>query len=301
MSKPFATPWRPALLACALALSLSPLAFAQSNPYQRGPMPSTAELEADLGPYAIGSATIARQSNFGGGTVYYPTSGTEGSFGVIVMAPGFIETQSSNTFLGKKWASHGFVVITINVLNIFEYPSVRAGEMKAALAYVVAQAGKSGTPYFGKVDPNRQAVAGHSMGGGGTLEAARDNPQLKAAVPLAPWDLQKNFSTVSVPTMIVSCEKDIIAPNNTHSQAFYASLPATTPKALLDMKGEDHFCPTTNTKASNHRTIGKYSTAWLKRFVDNDTRFSPVLCGADPVTDPSTGAFVASYRANCPY
>lgn len=301
MSKLPATRWRPAFLACALALSLSPQAFAQSNPYQRGPVPTTAELEADLGPYAIGSATIARQTGFGGGTVYFPTTQAEGPFGLIVVAPGFIETQASTTFLGKKWASHGFVVVTINVLNIFEYPTPRARELKAALAHVVAQAGKSGTPYFGKVDPNRQAVAGHSMGGGGTLEAARDNPQLKAAVPLAPWNLQKSFSTVSVPTLIVSCEKDVIAPNDTHSQTFYASLPATTPKALLDIKGADHMCPTTATKASNRRTIGKYSTAWLKRFVDEDTRFSPVLCGSDPVNDASTGAFVASYRANCPY
>ena len=44
-----------------------------------------------------------------------------------------------------------------------------------------------------RIDASRLAVAGHSMGGGGSLEAALDRPSLQAAVPLAPWNATKSW------------------------------------------------------------------------------------------------------------
>jgi dienelactone hydrolase len=38
-----------------------------------------------------------------------------------------------------------------------------------------------------RIDPNRLAVAGHSMGGGGTLEAARTRPSLPTARQMVAW------------------------------------------------------------------------------------------------------------------
>lgn len=222
----------------ALLVSLG--AAAQSNPYQRGPAPTTAGLEAVQGAYSVGEASIARQSDFGGGKVYYPSNTSDGPFGLIALAPGFAENEWSNTYMARKWASEGFVVVSINVLSIFEYPSVRAGELEAALKYVVAQAALAGTPYQGKVDPSRLAVSGHSMGGGGALEAARDNPQYRAAVPLAPWNLTKDFSGVTVPTMVIACETDYIAPVDTHAETFYNRLPDSTEKSFIELKGRGH-------------------------------------------------------------
>lgn len=289
-----------ALRACTLAAAAAALTASFTASAQTwGPNPTVATLEATAGPYRVGSSTIARQRDFGGGTVYYPSSTADGPFGVIAVAPGFIETQATNTWLGKLWASHGFVVVTINVLNLFEYPGPRKDELLAALNYVVAQSKVAGTPYFGKVDSSKRAVSGHSMGGGGTLEAVRQDPSLKAAIPLAPWDLQKNFATVRVPTLIVSCETDIIAPNNTHSDTFYANLPATTPKALAEMKGEGHFCTTTS-GAKKKPLIGKLTVSWLKRFVDEDTRYTPFLCGAPHEADKASG-LTSKFLDNCPY
>ena len=72
---------RAAALLLALALVLAALATgvaqdesasAQTNPYQRGPNPTTASIEATTGPFAIAQTTVGSGYGFGAGTIYYP-------------------------------------------------------------------------------------------------------------------------------------------------------------------------------------------------------------------------------------
>ena len=115
----------------------------------------------------------------------------------LAICPGFTATQSSIAWIGQRLASHGFVVMTINTNSTFDQPPSRATQLMAALRYLT---NSSNSTVRARVDANRLGVAGHSMGGGGTLMAARDNPSLKAAVPMTPWSQTKSFSTVRVPT-----------------------------------------------------------------------------------------------------
>src|SRR4051812_13881017 len=94
-----------ALGAPAAQVVLSPAAGAQvaSNPYQRGPNPPPASISAPRGSFATAQTTVSRTSalgQFGGGTIYYPTSTAEGRFGAVAIAPGFTATQSSIAWLG---------------------------------------------------------------------------------------------------------------------------------------------------------------------------------------------------------
>ena len=267
--------------------------------FQRGPDPTVSSLEASAGPFAVATTTVASGSGFGGGTIYYPTNTTEGPFAAIVVAPGFTETQSNVNWWGPRLASHGFVVITINTNSTSDQPASRATQMIAALNRVVTLSQTSGNPIFGKVDPNRRGVMGHSMGGGGTLIAARDNPSLKAAIPFAPWNSSTtNFSGIQVPTMIIACENDSIAQVSSHASPFYNSLTDAIKKAFLEIAGGSHSCA--NSGNSNTRILGKYGVSWMKRFMDEDTRYSPFLCGAPHQTDLS-GSTISEYRDNCPY
>ncbi|MGW7045229.1 poly(ethylene terephthalate) hydrolase family protein [Streptomyces avermitilis] len=52
----------------------------------------------------------------------------------------------------------------------------------------------------------------------------------------------------------------------------------------------DHLAP-----ASESPTVGRYALSWLKRFVDNDTRYDQFLC---PGPTPDTN--VSQYRNTCP-
>jgi predicted dienelactone hydrolase len=257
---------------------------------QIGPAPTSTSLNATAGPFAVSTSTVTVASGFGGGTIYYPT--TAGQYGVIAISPGFTATQSSVAWLGRRMATHGFVVITIDTNTTLDQPASRATQLIAALNYVVNSASST---VRSRVDPNKRAVAGHSMGGGGALIAAENNPSLKASLPLTPWNLSSSFTQVRVPTLIVGSDGDAVAPVAVHARPFYASLPGTTYKAYAELNLATHFTPN-----STNTPIGRYGVTWMKRFVDADTRYSSFLCGADHQVYATVLVF-DRYSQNCPY
>jgi predicted dienelactone hydrolase len=264
------------------------LALTADNPYERGPAPTTSSIEASRGSFATSTTTVSRLSvsGFGGGTIYYPTSTTAGTFGAISIAPGFTATQSSISWLGPRLASQGFVVFTIDTLTTSDQPDSRGRQLLSSLDYLTQQ-----SSVRSRIDSSRLGVVGHSMGGGGTLEAARSRPSLQAAIPLTGWNLTKNWSTVQVPTLVVGAQSDTVAPVSSHSIPFYTSLPSSLDKAYLELRGASHFAPN-----SSNTTIAKYTLSWLKRFIDNDTRYEQFLC---PI--PGTSTTISDYRGNCPH
>ncbi|MFJ8544010.1 alpha/beta hydrolase family protein [Streptomyces sp. NPDC093586] len=279
-----------AALAAVVALSTltGPGAHAADNPYERGPAPTTSSIEALRGPYAVSETSVSplAVTGFGGGTIYYPTSTSDGTFGAVVISPGFTAYQSSIAWLGPRLASQGFVVLTIDTLTTMDQPDSRGRQLLAALDYLTER-----SSVRGRIDSSRLGVMGHSMGGGGTLEAAKSRPSLQAAIPLTPWNLDKTWPEVTTPTLIVGADGDTVAPVASHSEPFYSSLPSTTDRAYLELNGATHFSPNTS-----NTTIAKYSISWLKRFIDNDTRYEQFLC---PLPRPSLT--IEEYRGNCPH
>jgi dienelactone hydrolase len=258
---------------------------AASNPYERGPAPTKTSLEASRGSFATATTNVGSASGFGGGTIYYPTTTDVGKFGGVVIAPGYTETSSNMAWYGPRLASQGFVVFTIDTYTTLDQPASRGRQMEAALDYLTTRSSVAS-----RVDASRTAVMGHSMGGGGSLEAALDRPSLKAIIPLTPWDLNKNFSANVVPTLIVGAQNDLIAPAGQHAVPFYNSLSASDKKVYVELRGASHLAP-----VSSNTTIAKFSIAWLKRWVDNDTRYSPFLCNI------STDTAISVFRSNCPF
>ncbi|MFF0200797.1 alpha/beta hydrolase family protein [Streptomyces sp. NPDC005017] len=265
-----------------------PGAHAADNPYQRGPAPTTASVEAARGPYAVSQTSVSSLvvTGFGGGTVYYPTSTADGTFGAVAVAPGYTATQSSMAWLGPRLASQGFVVFTIDTLTTLDQPDSRGRQLLAALDYLTER-----SSVRSRIDSTRLGVMGHSMGGGGTLEAAKSRPSLQAAIPLTPWNLDKTWPEVTTPTLIVGADGDTVAPVASHAEPFYGSLPSGTDRAYLELNNATHFTPNTSST-----TIAKYSVSWLKRFIDNDTRYEQFLC---PLPSPSLT--IEEYRGNCPH
>nr|WP_229874892.1 dienelactone hydrolase family protein [Amycolatopsis deserti] len=262
-------------------------AQAADNPYERGPDPTESSIEASRGPFAVSQTTVSSLAvtGFGGGTIYYPTDTSQGTFGAVAISPGYTADQSSIAWIGPRLASQGFVVFTIDTITRYDQPASRGDQLLAALDYLTQR-----SSVRGRIDSSRLGVAGHSMGGGGTLEAAEERPSLQAAVPLAPWNLQKNFSGVRVPTFIIGGESDTVAPVATHSEPFYTSLPSTLDKAYMELNNASHFFPNTP-----NTTMAKYMISWFKRFIDDDTRYDQFLC-----PNPS-GLAIEEYRSTCPY
>ncbi|PZG24300.1 alpha/beta hydrolase [Micromonospora craterilacus] len=274
-----------AVLAAGGVVATSSAAQA-ANPYERGPAPTHAILEASRGPFATSSLNVSSLvSGFGGGVIYYPTSTSQGTFGAVAISPGYTAAWSSIDWLGPRIASHGFVVIGIETNSRLDQPASRGRQLLAALDYLVER-----SSVRSRVDGSRLAVAGHSMGGGGSLEAAASRPSLQAAVPLAPWNLTKNWSNLRVPTLIIGGESDTVAPVSSHSEPFYNSIPASAEKAYLELNNASHFFP-----QSVNTPTAKQMVSWLKRFVDDDTRYEQFLCPG-----PS-GLAIEEYRNTCPH
>jgi dienelactone hydrolase len=244
---------------------------------QQGPEQTAQQLEVGKGPFTVAKNVVAAPTGYGGGTVYYPTN-SSGKVGLIVVAPGFTETESYMEHWAARLASNGFAVVNINTKSIFDAPPSRSKQMQAALTQTVALSKVSSTPYYNKIDGDRLGAMGHSMGGGGTLELEKSNPKLKAAIPAAPWSLvTKNFPTVTVPTMIIACQGDIIAPVSGHADRFWKSFNKSVPAVFAEYASTDHYCPTSVASATEQAVLGKLGVAWFKRFMDGDTRYTQFI------------------------
>jgi len=263
--------------------------------FTRGPAPTSASLETSAGPYSVASQSVSRSvSGFGGGTIYYPTN-TTGTMGAIAVVPGFLLQEPFIDFWGPRLASHGFVVITISANSGNDSPTSRAAQLGRALDYVINQSNSGDSPISGMVDGSRVGAIGWSLGGGGTLRLA-SGERLSAAIPIAPSDSSNNdFDQIKTPTLIIACENDTIAPVNINSSPFYNSIPSTTDKAFLEVNNGSHFCA--NDGGSNSDIVGKYGVSWMKRFIDNDTRYDQFLCGPDHAAPRA----ISEYRENCSY
>jgi len=229
---------------------------------------------------------------FGGGTIYYPTN-TSGEMAAIAVSPGFTAGRSAIAWWGPVLASHGFIVIAIDTNSRFDQPISRGRQLDSALSYLISEGNNSNSPLFGRVDENRLAAMGHSMGGGGALRSAARN-RLSAAIPLAPFNVGgTSFNNINVPTMIVACESDGTAPVRVHASPFYNPIPGSTDKVFLEINNGPHNCG--NGGANNDALLSTYGVSWMKRFLDKDRRYNQFLCGPNHQANRS----ISEFRDTC--
>jgi dienelactone hydrolase len=232
------------------------------------------------GSFAVSSSSISSLStSFGGGTVYYPTA--TGRYPVIAISPGYTATWSSISWIGPRLASWGFVVVGINTANRFSLsPDSRGTQLVAALNWAV---GSSPSAVQARADGSRRGVAGHSMGGGGTLAALSQSSNIRAGVPFAPWHTDKTWSEINEPVLIVGGEGDTVANEDQHAITFYNSVVGA--KTYVEVNNGGHFFP-----QSTNATLSRALVTHFKRWLNQDARFVPFSCGF-------TGTAVSDFRS----
>lgn len=248
---------------------------------------------AAAGPYTVAQYTdLPQVPQYSAATLYYPANKTE-SFGGVAIAPGFIEQQENINWWGPLLASHGFAVLVLDTNTPRDNPALRAEALIAALGVIRGENSRPGSPLLGKVDVNRMAVMGHSMGGGGTLLAANaHSDQIKAAIPFNPWLPDADFSAVAVPTLVFAGESDTVAPVAVHAWPHFQTLSNNIPRLYLEIKDGNHFIA--NSRVDNarlapnidvHDLVGSMGVAWLKLFVDGDENYRSLVFGELPAGD----------------
>ncbi|MQY06276.1 alpha/beta hydrolase family protein [Actinomadura macrotermitis] len=289
----------PALFALTLGAAVPAAATTAAAPagsvraavteYRRGPAPTQEGIRAARGPFTYSAVKITASQAagaFGGGTIYYPDDTTQGTYGGIAVSPGYTGPESSIAWLGPRLASQGFIVVTIATTSLYDQPTSRGRQLLAALDYLTA---KSPAEVRRRLDAGRLAVSGHSMGGGGALYAAWSRPGLKAAVPLAPYNTIKDWSGITVPTLVQAGTRDTVTPVATYAEPIYQSLTGARERAYAEVSDATHL-----TFTAEDQLIGSLEVAWMKRFLDGDTRYDQFLCPAP--ADPR----LTEYRDSCP-
>jgi hypothetical protein len=265
-------------------------AVVPSENFRLGPDPTVALLEAPSGPFGTDSIVLtdAQTPGFGSGTLWFPTTAGDGPFGAIAVLPGFTGNENSIRWFGPLLSSHGFVVLTATTNNGLDFPDSRATQFLAMLDYLAS----GSNPVRSRVDADRLGVIGHSMGGGGAIEATSRRPSIKASVPLTPWHGTKTWPQVQTPTMVLGAQNDSTASVSAHAQPLYNGLPAGLAKSYPEIRGAGHSVPT----SGFNPLVARLTVSWMKRFMDEDYRYDQFHCPT-----PQDSVTFSQYWSTCPY
>ncbi|RYG88232.1 MAG: hypothetical protein EON59_05100 [Alphaproteobacteria bacterium] len=197
-----------------------------------GPYPALKEMDSTLADHVV----------------YRPVDlkalGT-GKLGVLVWGNGGCRDDGASArFHLAEIASHGYLVIAPGKIlsgpGAAAVPQSRpasadrlavvttAEDVRAGIGWALAENGRKGSPYYGRIDPKMVAVAGHSCGGLQALQVAGD-PRISAVIvhnsgvftdgsnPIAGMTVDKSLlKTLHTPVLyVLGGPGDIAYPNGT--------------------------------------------------------------------------------------
>lgn len=240
----------------------------------------TSDSASTAGSFMVENYTMGypQSADYADSTIYYPVD-ADPPFAYVSVVPGFVSPQSAIQNWGPFLASHGIVAITIGTNSPTDSPDVRAAALIGALATLASENAREGSPLKGHIALDHKAVAGWSMGGGGTLIAAAANPDLKAAVSFAAWG-PTGGEMNKVPALMFEATADPLAAGM--SDGFYAATADSTPKMLFEVNGAGH--DVANDPANSGGVIGRYGLSWFKVFLEGDERYKQFLLEMPTIT-----------------
>ena len=216
--------------------------------------------------FSVGHRTItfndpARTGGFGSGggagrqiqtEIYYPATSSgnnvaiaSGSFPVIVFGHGFAMSWDAYQNIWEHYAALGYILAFARTEGSL-IPSPSHNDFGLDLRLIgekmTAENATSASPFFQSMNGNT-AIMGHSMGGGATILAAANNPNIKAIIGLAPAETNPSAiaqaPNVSVPAMIFSGSSDGVTPPADHHIPIYNGLVSSC-KTFVSIVGGAH-------------------------------------------------------------
>lgn len=277
-----------------------------SNPQTAPRPPASTQFERNTsGPYQVGVMTVdlidpTRNSRHLRTEIWYPVDRTThgavypystgiptsalrnapiaagGPFPFVIFSHSLSALREQSTFLTEYLASRGYVVASpdhqfntgrdFKPLEIYQSALDRPIDVRVVVDELLRRNQKPGDRLFGKIDPDRGGMVGHSLGGytalavGGALVNVTDfsvapdkkagepykdlsDPRLKAVVALAPvirpaFDAT-SFAQLKRPTLVVGASGDTITPIEDHQKPVFECAGGPCTLAIID--GASHF------------------------------------------------------------
>ncbi len=236
-----------------------------------------------------------------------------GRFPVVVFSHAAASSPLQSTFLTTHLASHGYVVAALSHPGstfddclgcgdqarmdalLRESALNRPHEAAAVLDVLGTLDRDAASLLLGRVDTSRAAVLGHSWGGYTAVMAAAIEPRFRAAIAMAPVvnaSVSTAWQQLRVPVMVMGSRLDDITPFTPQEQLFGIGS-AASPRFLVAFPRGGHtayseVCPDGTPgcrpgelgEARAHELVRAYVTGFLRRYLEDDTRYGPVLTPA---------------------
>lgn len=273
----------------ALRLLLAPIVLAATSvalmaapvDAQASGCPSVGSNYAGTGPFAV--STQSNSTN----TFYSPTNlGTNGCtrHPVILWGNGTLTSVSWYDALLRHLASHGFIVAAANTSN-----AGSGNEMLQGLTQLNQWNGQSSNRFYQRVDVANVGSTGHSQGGGGAINAAK-NQGVKTTAPLEPWSGNQVGLQASDTAMFFAGQSDSVVPPSTVRDRYNG---VSIAAGYAELRGASHFVPLGD--AGGFRGP---LTAWMRWQLMGDTSASSLFAGAQPGLGSNSAwtAYVANTR-----
>ena len=228
--------------------------------------------------------------------VFYPlTLSFDRPNGAIAFAPGFRASADNYEWWGPALASLGYNVFILNTNEPTDGLAARADALAALVDFIKAENENPDSPVTNKIDVDKIALMGHSMGGGAALAAAdRLGDDIGAVIPLAAYccepggSFEGDYGSLTSAALIVASAEDTVAPPATHARMLYDLLGSEN-KIYMEFAAGDHMFPANG--GPEHDTMGRLTLAFLKAYLDG------VEGLAQQVTMPADSEKFSTYLA----
>lgn len=239
-----------------------------SAPNTPPPPPGTwpAADPAKMGPFATTTENMV-----GPGmayTMFRPTMLTQ-RHPVITWGNGTGTTPPTYGALLKLYASHGFIVIASNSMNVAQGTPP---PMLDGVTWVLEQDTTMGSPLFGHVDRDHIGATGHSQGAFAASSAGTD-PRIKTIAPIETLGASRGLHG---PVLGLCGTMDTTVPCSGNQRSFMAI--ADQPVMYAELKTADH----TNWIFSPGGNLNPYyviTNAWFRLHLMGDTALKPMFYG----------------------
>lgn len=285
-----------------------------------------------LGPYAVGyflvdypvppygtyQAMIRYPARWAGPNA--PKLDRQSVFPGIVVCNGFAGAHWNIKWIGEHLTSHGYVTLSFTPPdNISVNAAEWAAGFKGGLATLKAQNARGASAMSGLLDLKKFGIIGFSMGGGGCLQATAKNPEVTAAVCLAPAKgplTNDRAENIVVPVQIqVGSEDGIVPPAGV--LAYYTdAVPNSTIKEFVEIAGGNHIGyideffanvaktmgldnPAKISVPAQHEIAARYFTAWFQFHIKGQSGYAPYIFGDLAAADLAQGK-LSDLRINLP-
>jgi hypothetical protein len=220
---------------------------------------------AKMGPFATVTETMVGPNM--AYTMYRPKDLTQ-RHPVITWGNGTGTTPPTYGRMLSLYASHGFIVIASNSMNVGQG---MPPPMLDGVTWVLEQDTTAGTPLFGHVDRDRIGATGHSQGAIASTSAGADE-RIKT---IAPIEILSRARSLHGPALALCGGMDTTLPCAQNLSAFNAV--TNQPVMYAELKAADH----TNWifSAGGFNPFWVITTAWFRVHLMNDTALRPMFYG----------------------